>query len=237
MANSSEDKRDDAIMIRPRPGAYLCESTRTRADYWLNNGRDLHDRAEAIMAVEQSVNAWMNLAYALAEKLHYAGYDPQQGCVPSATRPLDYHTSELVAWLRKEEDIYRHCDDKQSFKFRDAADIIEGKAVPSHEQPIRYRATLKFDHETRVIEGTIPSSIDSRLEDALDDVKRLHEEKMKFFERVIELERDLAYWMPKERPQYGAPGSRDVDVAEAQRKWDAFHSGTRSAIEPIKEKP
>lgn len=28
-------------------------------------------------------------------------------------------------------------------------------------------------------------------DDALDDVKRLHEEKMKFFERVIELEREI----------------------------------------------
>lgn len=74
---------------------------------------------------------------------------------------------------------------------------------------------------------------DTRLEDALDDVKRLHGEKMKFFERVIELERDLAYWMPKERPQYGAGGSRDVDVAEAQRKWDAFHAAPRANVVPL----
>lgn len=40
--------------------------------------------------------------------------------------------------------------------------------------------------------GKLDLSDKARLADALDDVKRLHEEKMKFFERTIELERELA---------------------------------------------
>jgi hypothetical protein len=40
--------------------------------------------------------------------------------------------------------------------------------------------------------GELDLSEKARLADALDDVKRLHEEKMKFFERAIELERELA---------------------------------------------
>ncbi len=80
-----------------------------------------------------------------------------------------------------------------------------------------------FAPSSAIESGQLDMSPAARLKDAEDDVLRLHREKMKFFERVIELERQLAYWMPKERPQFGAPGSKDVDVAEAQRKWDAFH--------------
>lgn len=62
------------IAAKERPGAYLCKDTALRAEYWLKGGRALPDRDEAILAVEQSINAWKNLAYDLAEKLHFSGY-------------------------------------------------------------------------------------------------------------------------------------------------------------------
>lgn len=86
MSERADDKPSEGeqfIKPTPRPGAYLLESTAMHAEYWLKGGREIPDRAEAIMAVEQSANAWKNVAYALAEKLHFAGYDPTRGCVPS----------------------------------------------------------------------------------------------------------------------------------------------------------
>lgn len=76
---SRKGEETPTIQSRPRPGAYLCESTARRADYWLKNGRELPNRDEAVLAVEQSINAWKNLAYDLAEKLHFSGYlrDPE----------------------------------------------------------------------------------------------------------------------------------------------------------------
>lgn len=52
-----------------REGAPMLASTALNADYWLKAGRDTADRDEAVLAVEQSANAWRNAAYALAEKL------------------------------------------------------------------------------------------------------------------------------------------------------------------------
>lgn len=55
-----------------RQGAEMLATTRMNADYWLTAGRDTPDCAEAVLAVEQSANAWKNAAYALAEKLSKA---------------------------------------------------------------------------------------------------------------------------------------------------------------------
>lgn len=52
-----------------RQGAEMLESTRTRADCWLEGGRDDANRDTAVLSVEQAANAWKNAAYALAEKL------------------------------------------------------------------------------------------------------------------------------------------------------------------------
>ena len=69
-----------AIKARPRPGAYLLESVRQHAEYWINNGREHPDRGTAFLAVEQAANAWKNAAYDFAEKLHFSGYlDPLTG--------------------------------------------------------------------------------------------------------------------------------------------------------------
>ncbi len=47
----------------------MFKDTAANADYWLNGGRNEPDRAEAVMAVEQSTNAWRNAAYHVAELL------------------------------------------------------------------------------------------------------------------------------------------------------------------------
>ena len=86
--SAQSDKKEQQIKPQPRPGAYLLESTAVNADYWLKNGRELPDRDEAVLAVEQAINAWKGVAYGLAEKLHFAGYDPTTGsCAVSATAP------------------------------------------------------------------------------------------------------------------------------------------------------
>ena len=79
------------------------------------------------------------------------------------------------------------------------------------------------------------ASVDWSDRDAADTAQ--HRALCMVEQRARQLESDLAYWMPKGCPKYGAPGSRDVDVAEAQRKWDEFRSGTVSAIAPIKDSP
>lgn len=108
------------------------------------------------------------------------------------------------------------------------AAILRQNAAP--QVPQAARPGERLDTTTPAVAALSEKAApDTRLEDALDDVKRLHGDKMRYFERVIELERQLAYWMPKERPAYGAVGSRDVDVAEAQRKWDAFQAAPLSA--------
>ena len=82
------------------------------------------------------------------------------------------------------------------------------------------------------VEGTLDMSPAARLKDAEDDVLRLHEEKMKFFERVIELERQISYWMPKERPQFGAVGSREKSARceKLAAKFDALSEQINAAI-------
>lgn len=92
-ALTSQD--EPQIKPQPRPGAYLCESTATHAGYWLKNGRELPDRDEAVLAVEQAINSWKNLAYGLAEKLHFSGYDPTTGQCERSERQ-----GHRALWLR-----------------------------------------------------------------------------------------------------------------------------------------
>src|SRR3990167_158270 len=95
--SAQSDKKEQQIKPQPRPGAYLLESTAVNADYWLKNGRELPDRDEAVLAVEQAINAWKGVAYGLAEKLHFAGYDPTTGsCAVSAIAPLGWQPIETA---------------------------------------------------------------------------------------------------------------------------------------------
>ena len=52
-----------------RMGAELLEKVRMNAEYWLDSARAEADRNTAVIAMEQSANAWKNAAYALAEAL------------------------------------------------------------------------------------------------------------------------------------------------------------------------
>jgi hypothetical protein len=83
------DKPSDAIKPKPAPGAYLLESTKDNAEYWANGARQIAAEGKGIEEVMQcymqATNAWRNAAYGLAEKLHFAGYDPTLGRIaPSA---------------------------------------------------------------------------------------------------------------------------------------------------------
>jgi len=44
------------------------EATRHNAEYWLNAAREVEDRDEAVLAIEQVANAWKNAAYAMADQ-------------------------------------------------------------------------------------------------------------------------------------------------------------------------
>ena len=83
MTDNSQSDKEQQIKPQPRPGAYLLESTARNADYWLKNGRNLADRNEAVLAIEQAINAWKGVAYGLAEKLHYSGYLDEPTARPS----------------------------------------------------------------------------------------------------------------------------------------------------------
>ena len=64
-----------------RPGWPLLEKTRENADYWLRGGRNEPNREQAILALEQSINAWKGAAYSLAEKMTTGSADFAQGYV------------------------------------------------------------------------------------------------------------------------------------------------------------
>lgn len=53
---------------------------------------------------------------------------------------------------------------------------------------------------------------------------RLNETVTRLNGELDEARAALRYWMPAERPKYGAPGSRDTDVAEEMAKWDRWQS-------------
>lgn len=44
------------------------EGARCNAEYWLNAAREVEDRNEAVIAIEQVANAWKNAAYAMADQ-------------------------------------------------------------------------------------------------------------------------------------------------------------------------
>jgi hypothetical protein len=77
------------IEPKPAPGAYLLESTKQNAEYWERGARDLAKEGKTIEEVMQcymqAMFAYRNAAYGLAEKLHFAGYDPKTGTVASET--------------------------------------------------------------------------------------------------------------------------------------------------------
>lgn len=52
-----------------RLGADKLEATRTNAEFWLEHGRAEPDLSKRTMYMEQSINAWKNAAYGLAEQL------------------------------------------------------------------------------------------------------------------------------------------------------------------------
>lgn len=68
---SSRNPEGKAIEARPPVGAYLCEPIEKHADYWKKGAWNEPDRAQALICMEQAVNAWKNLAYALARSAHY----------------------------------------------------------------------------------------------------------------------------------------------------------------------
>lgn len=69
--DASRNPEGKAIEARPPVGAYLCEPIEKHADYWKKGAWNEPDRAQALICMEQAVNAWKNLAYALARSAHY----------------------------------------------------------------------------------------------------------------------------------------------------------------------
>lgn len=72
--NQPAAPQEPAILPKPRPGAYLVESTQKFADYWVQGAKEIEDKEEALMALHQAMLGFKDLAYDLAEKLHFSGY-------------------------------------------------------------------------------------------------------------------------------------------------------------------
>lgn len=71
MTARDDKSHEGAILPQPATGAYLCESTARFADYWLKAARTAGAKEYAVMAAEQAINGWKNLAYDLARQAHY----------------------------------------------------------------------------------------------------------------------------------------------------------------------
>lgn len=113
------DKLDDgktAIQSRPRPGAYLLENMRGTAEYWLNAARNVEDRDEAVLAIEQVANCWKNAAYDFAEKLHFSGYLNQPGAPLPETGSIEDVREKLRKSIEREQEL----EAKLASKTRDA---------------------------------------------------------------------------------------------------------------------
>lgn len=93
MADPRIDKSDEkAILPKPAPGAHLCESTARNAEYWMSEARKINVAgAEKQLCAEQAVNAWKNLAYALARQVHFLDndYHGAYQTAPSSTAPSE----------------------------------------------------------------------------------------------------------------------------------------------------
>jgi len=63
-SSSSKHTREPGMA----PGAELLVETDRNARYWLEGGRKEKKRDEAVLAVEQAMNAWRNAAYAMAAR-------------------------------------------------------------------------------------------------------------------------------------------------------------------------
>lgn len=125
--------------------------------------RLLHEAASAIEGAEKPSVRWWNAAMTRAAEM----------CEAQAKNGYDGHGR------------YYEIGANDCAKMLKAQMLPLPAPQPSMEFPARNETTLS---ET----GELDLSEKARLADALDDVKRLHEEKMKFFERTIELERELA---------------------------------------------
>ena len=67
MANSHESRNDDEPM--PRKGSERLAATKQNADYWFEAGKKENNIEAVAQCLMQSINAWKNAAYTLAEEL------------------------------------------------------------------------------------------------------------------------------------------------------------------------
>lgn len=121
--------------------------------------------ADSLELVKQQVEVWAQKQY---ERVIYA------------------LTKEFGLWQRPpsaaQNDILNAMRDKGVRVRVEGEDALYIKVIDAYEIATTALSPL----------GTLDMSPDARLKDAEDDVLRLHKEKMKFFERVIELEREVA---------------------------------------------
>lgn len=136
----SADKLDDgktAIQSRPRPGAYLLENTRGTAEYWLNAARNVEDRDEAVLAIEQVANCWKNAAYDFAEKLHFSGYLNQPGApLPESGKLTMRDGEQWVVVLHRDGDqtkrgyAFQLDEDETPDQIRQELDLVYPALAP-----------------------------------------------------------------------------------------------------------
>lgn len=96
-----------------RLGADKLRSTEINAQYWLEGGRRTANLREAVLAVEQAMNAYKNAAYGLAEDLAKAEAE-QRSLAASYEHMTTLLKARLAAWEQVWDNVQKDVPDLRS---------------------------------------------------------------------------------------------------------------------------